>query len=180
MTENDLFENALLGLLCPGPVHGYELALHFDASGDLAAVGRLGKSQVYALLKSLEGHGFVEARLHEGVGGPPRRVLSITRPGRERFADWVRRPVRSIRALRVEFVLKLYFFEKLKLDGLDGSLKAQAAALEERLAELRTATGSASGVGSRVLSLQEKLVRAGLEWVSEQSVGLGPDTESEP
>ena len=78
MQERGVFENALLGFLFEAPGHGYDLSLHFAEGGDLAAVGYLGKSQLYALLKSLESHHLAEPTLEEGEGGPARRVYRIT------------------------------------------------------------------------------------------------------
>lgn len=167
MTDRTMFEDALLGLLHEGPRHGYDLASHFAEGGDLAAVGRLGKSQLYALLKALEEHGLARATLREGDGGPARRVFQVTEPGRKRFAEWVHRPVDSVRGLRVEFLLKLYFLARLGLPGQAVLMGAQAEVLRRRRDRLGAVDEGEPGIGPWVRSLQEDLLEACLRWLSE-------------
>lgn len=167
MTQRTVFEDALLGLLYEAPTHGYDLALHFGTGGDLAAVGRLGKSQLYALLNGLEAEGLARAALQDGGGGPARKVFEVTDEGRERFLRWVRRPVDSIRGLRVEFLLKLYFLARLGIPGQAKLMETQAEVLGRRLAELRTGADDGPGIGPWVRALQEGLLEAGLRWLAE-------------
>ncbi len=167
MRERQVFEETLLGLLHEGPCHGYDLAAHFGEGGDLTAVGRLAKSQLYALLKSLEAQALARATLREGGGGPARRVFEVTDRGRERFSAWVRRPVDSVRGLRVELLLKLYFLQRLGLPGQADLMDAQADVLRRRLAEVRLGGETAQGIGSWVRALQEDLLEAALRWLAE-------------
>lgn len=166
MQERGVFENALLGFLFEAPGHGYDLSLHFADGGDLAAVGYLGKSQLYALLKSLETHHLAEPTLEEGEGGPARRVYRITEAGRARFLRWVTEPTVSIRGLRVEFLLKLYFVSRLGLPGLNELLDAQEGVLRRRLEKLE-ADKARGGLAPWVARLQEGLINAGLEWIED-------------
>ncbi|NTU59858.1 MAG: hypothetical protein HGA98_02240, partial [Deltaproteobacteria bacterium] len=166
MQERWVFENALLGFLFEAPGHGYDLSLHFAEGGDLAAIGYLGKSQLYALLKSLEGQHLAEPTLEEGEGGPARRVYRITETGRARFLRWVTEPTVSIRGLRVEFLLKLYFLSRLGLPGLANLLDAQEGVLTKRLEKLE-ADKAKGGLAPWVARLQEGLIDAGLKWIDE-------------
>ena len=165
MPERDLFLNALLGLVCAGPVHGYELASRFGPGGELEAVGRIGRSQVYALLKTLEGQGLVTVRLEEAGGGPPRRVFEATPAGRRRFLAWVREPVGSVRRLRVEFPLKFYLARQLGPRAAAGLVRRQEEELGRALRDLRARTRS--GVGRWVDGLRIRLLEAGLAWLSD-------------
>lgn len=166
--DRTVFENALLGLLCEGPKHGYDICQRFAPGGDWAPVGELARSQVYALLKSLEAQGLAEATLQEGERGPARRVYAVTARGRDRFRDWVRHPVASIRGLRVELPLKIYFQRRLGLGDLDALLAEQEALLAARLDGLRAAPGRGDTVAAWVGELQEGLLEAGLEWLRRQ------------
>lgn len=167
MLEGKVFEDALLGFLMEGEGYGYDLAQHFEAGGDLASVGRLGRSQLYALLRALEEKGLAHSSLVEGEGGPARRVFRLTEEGEQRFRTWVGKPVPSIRGLRVEFLLKLYFLTRLRLPGREALLNAQRGILEGRLRELEAEEECRSGVGPWVVDLQVRLLRAGLEWIEE-------------
>jgi DNA-binding PadR family transcriptional regulator len=167
--DRPVFENALLGLLCEGPKHGYEVCQRFASNGEWSAVGELARSQVYALLKSLERQGQAVAVLEEGERGPARRVYTLTEEGRGRFLEWVRRPVHSVRGLRVEFPLKLHFLRRLGLAGAEDLIEAQEAVLLERRRSLGEAgRGEARGLTSWVLDLQQRLIEAGLGWLREQ------------
>lgn len=178
MIERPVFENALLGFLFHGPTHGYDLALHFAEGGDLASVGRLGKSQLYALLKSLEAQGLARPSLEEGEGGPARHVFHMTDAGRDRLLAWLGEPVASIRGLRVEFLLKLYFLSRLSLPGVEELLDAQRKVLEQRLREVRGEKSGANGVAPWVAGLQENLLDAGLRWLAEwKARGIRPPSE---
>lgn len=166
VTERETFENTLLGLLYGGPAHGYELGSHFAAGGDLQAVGRLAKSQLYALLKTLETSGYALGRRESPGAAPTRVVYEITASGRDRFLGWVRRPADSVRGLRVEFLLKVYFLGRLGLSGQAELMDAQAGVLKARLKALGESAPGGSGIDPWVRALQEGLLMAGIEWLS--------------
>ncbi|GAB4276734.1 MAG: hypothetical protein Kow0092_32530 [Deferrisomatales bacterium] len=172
--ERGLFEQVVLGLLYPDGSYGYEIARHFARGGDLAPVGRLGRSQVYALLKDLERRRWARAVLRPGGGGPARRVYTLTGEGRRRFLRWLHEPVDSVRRLRVEFVWKLYFFQRLGLGGLEGAIGEQERVLWGRLAAVEADRQWSTGVDRWVLDLRARLLRAGLEWLAEERDRLVP------
>jgi PadR family transcriptional regulator AphA len=104
---------ALLGLLRLGSRHGYELAPFFAADGTLGLVCTLGVSRLYALLHALEELGLVSAESSVVSGGPPRKVFSLTDEGAVAFEQWLDRPIRQLRLIRQDFLLKLYFSRQL-------------------------------------------------------------------
>lgn len=179
MNERAAFEQTLLGLLCEGPRHGYDLAAHFAPGGDLSAVGHLARSQLYALLQALKAEGLAQETARRGQRGAARKVFEITDRGRARFEAWVHRPVDSVRGLRVELLLKLYLLERLGLPGRTELLEAQAAVLRQRLAGLRAGAPPGGGVGPWVRGLQEELLEAGLRWLA-QVRGAAPPPASQP
>ena len=108
---------ALLGLLMTEPKHGYEL--HQEFNQNLGRVWEIGLSQLYAQLKLLEEADLLDVQTEPQPNRPPRKVYSLTTEGREAFLDWVRRPTPYLRHIRVEFLARLYFYQKLSLPGLD-------------------------------------------------------------
>jgi len=48
---------------------------------------------------------------------PDRKVYHLTKQGRETFLDWVGEPVPSLRAVRVELLAKLRFYDWLDLSN---------------------------------------------------------------
>ena len=101
-------EFPLLGFLSQAPSHGYDL--HLRLEDELNGVWNLSQSQVYNILKRLEANGDVHAEVQEQDAAPAKRLLSLTPSGRERFEAWLREPTPgSVRALRMEFLTRLYF-----------------------------------------------------------------------
>lgn len=97
----------VLGILSQGPAHGYDVCR--ELREQLGEIWRLRTSHTYALLAGLEKDGLV---CHERVDQetrPAKKVFSITEEGRQKFLEWVRAPVASVRDIRLEFLAKLYF-----------------------------------------------------------------------
>lgn len=119
---------ALLGLLTLGPRHGYELAPYFANDGTLGLVCTMGVSRLYALLHALEELGLIRAESSAISGGPPRKVFSLTPAGAEAFQEWLDQPIRRLRQIRQDFLLKLYFTRQLPESDTAGILDRQIAA----------------------------------------------------
>jgi DNA-binding PadR family transcriptional regulator len=101
-------EYPLLGLLIQQPAHGY--SLHQRLITDLGQFWRISLSQAYNILKRLETHGFIIGQMQELVGTPARRHFEATPEGVKRFEEWLFAPSgSSARAIRVEFITRLYF-----------------------------------------------------------------------
>lgn len=101
-------EYVVLGLLRHRSMHGYDLYRHFQAN--LGRVWHISQSQMYSILKRLEGQGLVEGLVEGGEGSPSRRYLAVTPLGLSRFSTWLLSPTDcSSRVLRLEFISRLYF-----------------------------------------------------------------------
>jgi len=101
-------EMVLLGMLFETPGHGYDM--HRTVIADLGQVWHLSQSQAYAILKRLEGRGDISVEEIPQEKLPSRQLLHITPRGRERFLVWLDTPSGgSTRAIRLEFVTRLYF-----------------------------------------------------------------------
>jgi len=158
-------EQALLGLLRPGPLHGYDL--HRRVEEELGWIWYMGLSNVYSALKRLEQAGLVASTLNAQENRPPRKVYRITSAGEKSFLDWVRRPAPTIRDMRVEFPAKLYFFRVLGLDGVEELLVAQGAICRERVAQLeqRMLQCSPHDFDRLVFDFRRRQIEAILAWL---------------
>ena len=79
---------------------------------DLGQVWHLSQSQAYAILKRLETRGDISTREIAQKKLPPRQELHITDQGRRNFLAWLETPSGgSTRAIRMEFVTRLYFLK---------------------------------------------------------------------
>jgi len=130
-------ENLILGLLIPGPQHGYHLYRAYQTAFDQIWI--VGRSQFYAALADLEQAGKLKARVEPQTDRPPRRVFEVTEAGRAQFEAWLREPVTPMRAIRVELLAKLRFYDILGWNGaaelIDAQIETCQAARREWEAE---------------------------------------------
>jgi DNA-binding PadR family transcriptional regulator len=147
-------------------MHGYDL--HQRVEDELGRVWYIGMSNLYAALKRLEEAGYVEVSLAPQESYPARKVHHITPSGRERFMEWVRDPIPSIRDMRVEFPAKLYFYRLLGLEGRDALITAQEAVCRERLERVeKSAKAVPPGDFSQlVFDFRRRQIVAILEWLA--------------
>jgi PadR family transcriptional regulator AphA len=129
MKTNPSARYALLGSMMSGPKHGYEIRRFLDSA--FGSTWYVGTSQLYALLRRLEEKGLLRSSLHAQDTRPPRRVFSLTSEGRGEFLEWVRRPTAHVRDLRIEFLAKLFFFDRLSLQGAGELIETQFRILEQ-------------------------------------------------
>lgn len=159
-------EQLLLGFLMQGPLHGYDL--HRRVERELGQVWYVGLSHVYGALKQLEQAGLVECDSASRRNRRERRIYRITPAGREHFCAWVRQPVATMRRVRVEFLVKLYFFRALGLEGIGELVAAQEAVCRERLARLeqQAAQCAPADFARLVFDFRRRQVAAILEWLT--------------
>jgi DNA-binding PadR family transcriptional regulator len=162
-------EMALLGLLYEAPGHGYDL--HRKVVTDLGQAWHLSQSQAYSILKRLEMRGEIsmEEVLQEKL--PPRQLLHITDQGRRCFLDWLDAPSGgSTRAIRMEFVTRLYFLNLYFPEKLIAAFERQRSEIETHIRRLEAmhADLPAEQIYNRMsLSMRLKQLRLVLEWLDE-------------
>ena len=130
-------EYVLLGFLIAGPSHGYDLHHRFQI--ELGYVWHLSQSQAYAILKRLENRGDISVRLIEQEKLPARQLLHITKAGRRRFFQWLEGGIgKTARAIRLEFLTRLYFAQLYRPEDTAQIYEFQYAELESTIARLRS------------------------------------------
>lgn len=130
-------EYAILGLLESQPMHGYELFQHFE-SGALCQIVHLEMSQMYAFLKKLERLGYLEFHLESQGVRPQRKVFHLTTSGRETFLHWLTEPVVRPREIRLLFLIKLYFVQRITPQQSPHLVNQQIAACHRFLEHLES------------------------------------------
>jgi len=154
----------LLGFLMLGPRHPYELHQEFESG--LGLVWQLGRSHLYAHLKQLAETGLVTVRTEPQPSRPVRNVYSITPVGRKSFLEWMGRPSRHVRHIRLEFLARLYFYRRLGLPGLERLVAEQKAVLQSRIAALEAAASrTADGYWRLVLEFRVSEMKAIVGWL---------------
>ena len=164
-------EYVLLGSLMSGARHGYEIMQFLDTGLD--STWRVGTSQLYALLKRLERAGLLESSVKTEGSRPSKRVFNLTEAGRGAFMDWLRAPTSEVRHFRLEFISKLFFFQKLSLKGGRDLIDAQIKALREQREQIRRKGQSEEDPFRRlVCGFKTETVESRLKWLSGQAMAF--------
>ena len=162
-------EMALLGQLFGAPGHGYDL--HRKVISDLGQVWHLSQSQAYSILKRLETQGDISAEEIIQEKLPPRQLLSLTAQGRKRFLDWLEAPSGgSTRAIRMEFVTRLYFLGFYMPEKLNTAFDRQRTETKRQVDRLEKAREKLPGeqlYNRMSLDLRLKQLNTVLEWLDE-------------
>ena len=147
-------EYALLGLLTQRPAHGYELYQRLLA--ELGQVWHISLSQTYNILNRLESKGLIAGDVQRQARLPARRCFQLTDAGRERFDAWLIAPTgSSVRAIRIEFITRLYFAQALDRTLTGPLIDSQIVAVQGNLARLQEALA--------LLPVEEPFNRLGLD-----------------
>ena len=126
---------ALLGLLYAEPGHGYDL--HRKVITDLGQVWHLSQSQAYTILKRLETKGDISVEEIAQEKLPARHLLHMTTQGRQHFLEWLAAPSGgSTRAIRMEFVTRLYFLRLYMPQKMGEAFVAQRAEAKSHIQRL--------------------------------------------
>lgn len=129
-------EYALLGFLEQSPAHGYEL--HQKLLENLGEIWHTSLSQTYNILTRLEEQGFIQGTTQEQEKRPAKRRFRLTAAGKRRFEAWMSSiSACSVRAIRVEFMTRLYFlYTRNPADALE-AIQAQIEALQAHIIRLK-------------------------------------------
>ena len=108
-----LAEYVVLGLVAQGASHGFAVARLLGPDGDMGRVYRLARPAVYRAIERLIDGGLIEAMdVVPGNRGPKRTPLRVTGLGSASLESWLVQPVRHVRDLRTEFLVKLALLER--------------------------------------------------------------------
>ena len=157
-------EWALLGLLTQKPMHGYELHRYFTDPSALGQVWYLGLSQMYKLLKELEGQGYVDVTVEWQENYPARKVYQITLSGRAAFLQWMEKPVSNTRLVRVEFLAKLFLAQLLGSEIVERIIGTQLETCQAQLTYLQK-KASDEGFEHLVFRFREGQIQAIIDWL---------------
>jgi DNA-binding PadR family transcriptional regulator len=159
-------EWSVLALLSEQPAHGWQLVTDLSPAGEIGAIWSLSKPLVYRALQQLQQTGLIEpVGPASSTRGPTRTIFRPTRKGRGAFARWLKEPVRHIRDLRPDLLLKLVFLRRAGKDTA-ALLDGQQALVEELLLELERQLDSAAGEQALLLRYRLEIARAALRFIA--------------
>lgn len=162
-------EFALLGFLYGESMHGYDL--HRKLVTNLGQVWHVSQSQAYAILKRLESHGYIASQATPQEKLPPRQLSHITSFGREQFENWVQTPSGgSARAIRMEFLTRLYFTRQYAPKNTGALFSAQETETKKHIRRLEEILESlpAEQIFNRMsLDMRLRQLKSVLEWLAD-------------
>ena len=130
-------EYILLGFLSQEPGYGYDL--HERVTRELGQLWRISLSQTYNILNRLEAHGDIIGATEAQEDAPACRRFRLMASGRRRLTEWLDTPTNlSARAIRVEFLSRLYFVSATSPEAADQVIEAQIVETRAGLTRLQT------------------------------------------
>ena len=143
-------------------------------------VWHISQSQVYNILTRLEARDFITGSVQEQAKLPARRQFRLTATGRQRFEAWLHMPTRpSVRAIRVEFITRLYFARARSIQLASDMIATQAAqtlADVERLRRMLADLPAEQVFDQLGLELRIRQLAAISDWLDNCRVALDIDT----
>jgi DNA-binding PadR family transcriptional regulator len=170
-------EHAILGLLAESPsgAHGYDLARNFSGEEPLGAIVRLEPGMLYHHLKKLDKSGWVAATVEQQGLRPPKQVYRLTADGEAELQRWLTAPVERTREIRLEFLVKLFFAQRVNPALVQQLIEHQRETLQRNLASLAEQRGAMAEKRDvaeadrdftlRVLELRESQTESALAWL---------------
>jgi DNA-binding PadR family transcriptional regulator len=173
-------ELAVLGLLAwSGEASGYEL--HTRVSRSFGFIWAPARSQLYAVLKRLDGDGLVRGRRVKQSDRPDKRLFSLTEAGRSTLAAWLGRVEPIEPEDRDGVLLKVFFAAHGDIEAGRAQLLDWRDRVEARLATYREIEGSFEGEAGadaaarlQTLRLGIALMEASLAWAEQTFEALAP------
>lgn len=129
---------AILACLAERPMYPYEITSTLRERGKEGSI-RLNYGSLYAVIKSLERHGFVAVQQAERAGNRPERtVYAITGPGRVEARDWLSQLLSTPAREYPDFEAGLSLLPLLPPTTVLTLLRERLARLDAELAEWAT------------------------------------------
>jgi len=126
---------AVLGLLHERPMHGYEMKKIFEIS--FARLWRVSPGQLYPTLRKIVAEGLAKKKVISQEGKPNAHLYRITDKGKSAFSDWLSTPAATMPLFRYDFMVKLFFYEKLERQRAEAEIELLQARHKDFIQELR-------------------------------------------
>jgi PadR family transcriptional regulator AphA len=161
-----LAEWVVLAVIGERPAHGFAIAALTARDGELGRVWHVPRPLVYRALGRLEEEQLISAERTESGPGPRRTPYRCTDDGRRRLEAWLRTPVRHVRDVRSELLLKLALHQRRGSDAVEliADQRRVLAPIAEALAAERA---TSSGFDAVLLAWRESNAAAVLGFLDQ-------------
>ena len=171
-------KDALLGLLNHKPMTGYDLKKILDHPMGFFWVAQM--SQIYRELNKLEEKGLVKSEIVPQEKRPDRKVYQLTEEGKKIFLDWLNKfPDQLSQTSRSQFLMRIFFSSRIKLDEFAFQIKRYKKEIEEELRYLNKVEQWIKDYSREkkfkedafywnlIVKKEYKSIAAGIEWADE-------------
>jgi len=137
-------------------------------------------SQIYRELNKLEKKRLVKFKIVPQKKRPNRKVYQVTKEGKETFLRWLNKfPDRLSELYRSEFLMRIFFSSKIKLDELTFEIKRYKKEIEEQSRYLNEVEQWIKNYSQEnkfkddtfywhlIVKKEHKSIAAGIEWADE-------------
>ena len=167
-------EYILLGFLGQQPGYGYDL--HERVTRELGQLWHISLSQTYNILNRMETRGYIVGVVEEQDAAPACRRFRLTAGGRRRLNEWLDTPSNlSARAIRVEFLSRLFFVSTAYPEAANQVIDAQIVETQAGLSRLQALLDrlpEAQLYNRLGLELRVRQLALVLDWLAECRVRL--------
>jgi DNA-binding PadR family transcriptional regulator len=154
----------VLAVLNQQPMHGFAVAQLTARDGELGRIWQIPKALIYRAIGRLLDAGLIEPEGTQPGQGPQRTVYSVTPDGREAARRWLHTPVRHVRDIRSQLLLKLALLDRAGDDPAD--LLAKQREILEPIAEAIDARRAQSGgFDATLLAWRKASAKAALDFL---------------
>jgi DNA-binding PadR family transcriptional regulator len=159
-----LAEWTVLGVLSQEPLHGFAVAQLTARGGDLGRIWQIPKPVIYRAIGRLHAAGMITATGMEPGLGPQRTIYTATAAGREEVDRWLDAPVRHIRDIRPQLLLKLALIDRAGAEPA-GLIRQQRAVLEPIARAIETGLPAQEGFDATLLAWRKVTAAAALTFL---------------
>ena len=157
----------VLCVVCEQPIHGFAVAGLFSREGSLGRVWQVSKPTVYGAMSRLERLGLVQMAGEQRTSqGPARSLITATRAGRMTARAWLRKPVRHVRDVRSELMMKLALLDRAGGDPVD-LLRGQRAEFAPLAAALANRVHATTGIEHTLALSRHKAMSATMQFLDD-------------
>ena len=157
-------EHTVLAIVSQRPAHGFAVAQLTSPGGELGRIWHIPKAVIYRAIGRLLDSGLITPEGTEPGLGPQRTIYTATPAGRQATREWLDTPVRHVRDIRSELLLKLALLDRAGEDAA-GLLRRQRAALEPIARAIEAGQPAGGGFDATLLAWRRATAASALEFL---------------
>jgi PadR family transcriptional regulator AphA len=164
-----LAEWTVLAVVDEAPAHGFAVAALTAAGAPLGRVWVIPRPVIYRAIGRLEELDLVVEVGKEPGHGPRRQIVAATEDGTAEVTRWLATPVRHVRDVRSQLLMKLALLDRRGADA-SGLLARQRALLEPIVAALADQP-DADGFDATLAAWRRSMASAAMAFLDELTAG---------